>query len=70
MGERTLAARRRAISASENGVQGEHIVDPRTGLPANGRVAAWVSLELDGGPSPSAIAEAYSTAFMILPPAR
>lgn len=69
LGERTLAARRRAFSASGKRVQGEHIVDPRTGLPANGRVAAWVSLDLEGGPSPSAVAEAYSTAFMILPPA-
>jgi len=30
-------------------------------------VAAWVSMELDGRPSPCAVAEAYSTAFMILP---
>jgi thiamine biosynthesis lipoprotein len=67
MGERTVAARRRAFSASGIRTQGDHIVDPRTGQPAGGRVAAWVSLELDGSPSPSAVAEAYSTAFMILP---
>jgi thiamine biosynthesis lipoprotein len=67
MGERTLAAKRRAFSASGIRTQGGHIVDPRTGLAASGRVAAWVSLELGGSPSPSAVAEAYSTAFMILP---
>ena len=67
VGERTVEARRRAFSASGIREQGEHIVDPRTGLPADGRVAAWVSLELDGSASPSAVAEAYSTAFMILP---
>ena len=69
MGGRTVSACRRAFSASGIRTQGEHIVDPRTGRPANGRVAAWVSLDLDGGPSPSAVAEAYSTAFMILPAA-
>ena len=69
MGERTLAARRAAFSASGIRAQGEHILDPRTGRPANTRVAAWVSLELDGSPSPGAMAEAYSTAFMILPAA-
>jgi FAD:protein FMN transferase len=69
MGDRTVTAKRRAISASGIRTQGDHIVDPRTGLPANGRVAAWVSLELDRGPSPSAVAEAFSTAFMILPAA-
>ena len=69
LGERTVAARRRAFSASGIRAQGEHIVDPRTGLPASGRVAAWVSLNVEGGASPSAVAEAYSTAFMILPAA-
>jgi hypothetical protein len=123
MGERTVAARRQAFSASGIRSQGAHIVDPRSGLAASARVAAtsaptvrsglaagervagssattvrsglaasarvavtsptmvgsglaasarvaaWVSLELDGSPSPSAVAEAYSTAFMILPAA-
>jgi len=69
LGERALAARRRAFSASGIRTQGEHIVDPRTGRPASGRVAAWVSLNVEGGGSPSAVAEAYSTAFMILPAA-
>lgn len=67
MGERTLAARRTALSASGLRVQGEHIVDPRTGRPANRRIAAWVSMPMDGNASPGAAAEAYSTAFMILP---
>ena len=69
MGERTVHARRRAFSASGIRSQGDHILDPRTGLAVGGRVAAWVSLELEGSPSPSAVAEAYSTAFMILPAA-
>jgi thiamine biosynthesis lipoprotein len=67
MGGRTVDARRRAFSASGIRSQGDHILDPRTGQAVAGRVAAWVSLELDGSPSPSAVAEAYSTAFMILP---
>jgi len=67
MGDRTVAALRRAFSASGIRTQGDHIVDPRTGRPAGSRRAAWVSLEVDGRPSPSAVAEAYSTAFMILP---
>ena len=69
MGDRPIAARRRAFSASGIRAQGEHIVDPRNGRPASARLAAWVSLELDGSPSPGAVAEAYSTAFMILPAA-
>jgi FAD:protein FMN transferase len=68
LGARTLNARRRAFSASGTRIQGGHIVDPRTGNTVSVRVAAWVSLELDG-PSPSAVAEAFSTAFMILPAA-
>jgi thiamine biosynthesis lipoprotein len=72
MGDRTVTAKRRAFSASGIRTQGDHIVDPRSGLPANGRMAAWVSLELaelDRGRSPGAVAEAFSTAFMILPAA-
>jgi thiamine biosynthesis lipoprotein len=69
MGERTVTARRLAISASGVRAQGEHIVDPRTGTPVSAREAAWVSLNCDGWPSPSAAAEAYSTAFMIVPAA-
>jgi thiamine biosynthesis lipoprotein len=67
----TVQAKRRVFSAS--GVRkGEHIVDPRSGQPAKNRLAAWASAELDRGAlsasaSPSAVAEAFSTAFMILP---
>jgi thiamine biosynthesis lipoprotein len=61
-----VAARHRVFSAS--GIRkGGHILDPRTGQPVRGREAAWVSAPVDGHPSPSAVAEAYSTAFMILP---
>jgi len=77
-GERIrVSARLQALSAS--GTQkGAHIVDPRTGQPARHR-AAWVALpcpETPGGApgawidalrSPAAVAEALSTAFMLLP---
>jgi thiamine biosynthesis lipoprotein len=76
IGDHTVPARHCAFSASGIRVQGQHIVDPRTGDPrmgaprtglaANHRVAAWVSVESGLGPSPAAVAEAYSTAFMVL----
>ena len=47
--------------------KGDHIVDPRTGQPVTSRQAAWASAKWQGGPSPSAVVEAFSTAFMILP---
>jgi thiamine biosynthesis lipoprotein len=75
-----ICARQQAFSAS--GVQkGNHIVDPRDMQPVHGRLAAWVSLPRSAAPSSeaagvaechptgdsaSAIAEAFSTAFMIL----
>jgi thiamine biosynthesis lipoprotein len=65
-----VSARRRAFSAS--GVRkGDHIQDPRTGLPVQGRAAAWVAVAAaapwqEDGPSPAAVADALSTAFMIL----
>jgi FAD:protein FMN transferase len=60
-----LSATRRAFSAS--GTQkGEHIRDPRSGRPAPARVA-WVAVPtVDAGPSPAALAETLSTAFMVL----
>jgi thiamine biosynthesis lipoprotein len=71
-----ISARHRALSAS--GTQkGTHIVDPRTGRPAGPR-AAWATLpcpgtdaEVEGAwvdvlRSPAAVAEALSTAFMVL----
>jgi thiamine biosynthesis lipoprotein len=66
----TVMARRRAFSAS--GIRkGDHILDPRNGKPVRRRLAAWATAEVDGGglwesASPSALAEAFSTAFMIL----
>jgi len=50
----------RAVSSSGKQVKGEHIIDPRTGLPASGHQAAWVS-------HPSATtADALSTAFAVM----
>ncbi len=71
-----LSMRQAALSAS--GVRkGDHILDPRTGVPVRGRLAAWVALprparpadELAGtGPrlAPGAVADALTTAFMLL----
>jgi thiamine biosynthesis lipoprotein len=50
----------RALSGSGTEVKGKHIIDPRTGKPAKGHLAAWVS-----HPS-AAIADALSTAFMVM----
>lgn len=50
----------RALSGSGTEVKGKHVFDPRTGSPAKGHVAAWVS-------HPSAVvADALSTAFMVM----
>jgi FAD:protein FMN transferase len=69
-----LSMRQTALSAS--GVRkGDHIVDPRTGEPVHGRLAAWVALPrpvtasgADEGPrlAPAAVADALTTAFMVL----
>lgn len=78
-----IQAKGRVFSAS--GVRkGEHIIDPRTGQSARGRVAAWVSGETEVladfcrepgnsgendapvAESAAAVAEAFSTAFMVL----
>jgi thiamine biosynthesis lipoprotein len=77
----TTMARHQAWSAS--GIRKkDHIVDPRTGVPVRNRPAAWVSGSIeslsaacprnDSGmfeteDSPSAVAEALSTAFLIMP---
>jgi thiamine biosynthesis lipoprotein len=50
--------RGRALSGSGTEVKGRHIRDPRTGRPAQGHLAAWVS-----HPS-AAVSDALSTAFM------
>jgi thiamine biosynthesis lipoprotein len=50
----------RALSGSGTEVKGKHIIDPRTGEPAKGHLAAWVS-----HPS-AAVSDALSTAFMVM----
>lgn len=52
--------RGRALSGSGTEVKGEHVVDPRTGRPAEGHAAAWAS-----HPS-AAAADALSTAFLVM----
>ncbi len=71
-----LSVAQAALSAS--GLRkGEHIRDPRTGQPASGRSAAWVRVprpdaaRAEGaagreGPRPAAVADALTTAFMLL----
>jgi thiamine biosynthesis lipoprotein len=71
-----LAMRQTALAAS--GLRkGEHIVEPRTGEPARQRSAVWVALRrpqahpgtpTGDGPRPAAaaIADALTTAFMVL----
>jgi thiamine biosynthesis lipoprotein len=72
-----FSARQRVLGAS--GIQKpDHILDPRTGGPVSSRQAAWVSAPRQiftdiGRPvkieaSPTAVADALSTAFMILTP--
>jgi thiamine biosynthesis lipoprotein len=52
--------RGRALSGSGTEVKGGHIIDPRTGLPARGHLAAWAS-----HPS-AAVSDALSTAFLVM----
>ena len=72
-----VTMRQTALSAS--GVRkGAHIVDPRTGEPVRGRLAAWVALprpqtagvkasaEETPRLAPGAVADALTTAFMLL----
>jgi FAD:protein FMN transferase len=74
---RRLSMHQAALSAS--GVRkGDHIVDPRTRAPVRGRLAAWVALARPATPSvtpsanrgprlaPAAVADALTTAFMVL----
>jgi FAD:protein FMN transferase len=71
-----LSMRQAALSAS--GVRkGDHILDPRTGAPVRGRLAAWAALPrpaprsaaaaAESGPrlAPAAVADALTTAFML-----
>lgn len=55
-----MLLRDRALSGSGTEVKGRHLLDPRTGRPAEDHVAAWVS-----HPS-AATADALSTAFMAM----
>ena len=55
-----LLLNRRALSGSGTEVKGRHIRDPKTGRPAEGHLAAWVS-----HPS-AAVSDALSTAFMAM----
>lgn len=69
-----LSVRQKALGAS--GLRkGDHIVDPRTGHPAGGRIAAWVSVprprvaEGSGAAhraAAGAVTDALTTAFMLL----
>ncbi|MCL4849573.1 MAG: FAD:protein FMN transferase [Acidobacteria bacterium] len=70
-----LSARQLALGAS--GLRkGDHIVQPRTGEPVRGRLAAWVAVPRpepgDGGPeagprmAATAVTDALATAFMVL----
>jgi FAD:protein FMN transferase len=56
----SIRLRGRALSGSGTDVKGRHILDPRTGLPAGGHLAAWAS-----HPS-AAVSDALSTAFMVM----
>ena len=73
-----LSVRQTALGAS--GVRkADHIVDPRSGEPVRGRLAAWVAVprpqvasdeDLEAGPrvAAGAITDALTTAFMLLTP--
>jgi len=50
----------RALSGSGTLLQGRHIIDPRTGRPAEGALGAWAA-----APS-AALSDALSTAFMVM----
>jgi len=52
-----------SLSASGTAVKGAHIIDPRTGRPADGPIRVWVSC------SSCAVSDALSTAFMVMQPA-
>ena len=56
-----LFLKNRALSGSGTEVKGGHIIDPKTGQPAKGHKAVWVSH------ISAAWADALSTAFMVMP---
>jgi len=51
---------RRAVSASGTAVRGNHIIDPRTGRPAEGKCRVWSMAPT------AAEADALSTAFLVM----
>jgi thiamine biosynthesis lipoprotein len=55
-----LCLKDRAFSGSGTAVRGSHIMDPRTRRPATGAIRAWA-----GAPT-AAVADALSTAFMVM----
>jgi len=59
---REIRLRDRALSGSGPEVKGAHILDPRSGDPASGHLAAWVSH------GSAAVADALSTAFVVMGP--
>ncbi len=50
----------KALSGSGTEVKGQHILDPRTGKPARGHLAAWAIHDV------AAVSDAVSTAFMVM----
>ncbi len=70
-----FSVRQTALSASGL-CKGDHIVDPRAGTPARGHRAAWVAVprpaaawpetQADDGPRAAAVADALTTAFMLM----
>ncbi len=57
---RCIKLANQALSASGTAVKGSHIVDPRTGRPAEGRLRAWAVAPA------AALADALSTAFIVM----
>ncbi len=58
----TIHLKDRAMSGSSASVRNPHIIDPRTGRPASGKLGAW-ALE-----SSAAVADALSTAAFVMAP--
>ena len=57
---KSVLLRDMALSGSGTEVKGLHIIDPRTGRPAVGHIAAWASHRS------ASVADALSTAFMVM----
>lgn len=57
-----FSLRDRALSGSGIALHGAHILDPRTGRPAGGKLATWAA-----APN-AALSDALSTAFMVMSP--